>query len=188
MSDFERICVFCGSSAGDRDEYKRAANLLATTLAQRGIGVVYGGGNVGLMREVADAALAAGGEVIGVIPRSLVSRELAHQGLSELHVVASMHERKALMAELSSGFIAMPGGLGTLEEIFEVLAWLQLRFHEKPCGLLNIAGYYDDLLSFLDHAVASKFLRGAHRDLLAAADEPLALLERMAGSYRKAEA
>lgn len=177
---FRRVCVFCGSSPGDREEYTRAARDLGTLLAGEGIDAVYGGGNVGLMKELADAVLGAGGQVIGVIPAALVQRELAHGNLSDLRVVASMHERKALMADLSDAFIALPGGLGTFEEIFEVVAWAQLRFHDKPCGLLNIAGYYDHLLSFLDHAVSSEFLRKPHRDLLIGDVEPGRLLRRLA--------
>ncbi len=180
MRNFRRVCVFCGSSSGSREVYGDTARLLGTTLAQQDIGLVYGGGNVGLMCDVADAALATGGEVIGVIPDALVERELAHPDLTRLHIVSTMHERKAKMADLSDAFIAMPGGLGTLEEIFEVLAWSQLRFHDKPCGLLNVDGYYDALLSFLDHAVASSFLRADHRDLLQAAREISTLLDRLA--------
>jgi len=175
-----RVCVFCGSSPGDLDAYTIAARELGSVLARGGIDVVYGGGNVGLMKQVADAALAEGGQVIGVIPTALVDRELAHGTLSDLRVVASMHERKALMADLSDAFIALPGGLGTLEEIFEVVAWAQLGFHDKPCGLLNVAGYYDALLSFLDHAVASAFLRQPHRDLLIGDTDARRLLHRLA--------
>lgn len=178
-ASFRRICVFCGSSPGSRPEFAEAARELGTLLAEAGIVAVYGGGNVGLMKELADAALAGGGHVIGVIPSALVERELAHGDLSDLRVVASMHERKALMADLSDAFIALPGGLGTLEEIFEVIAWAQLRFHDKPCGLLNIAGYYDHLLAFLDHAVASGFLRRSHRDLLIGDSDARRLLDRL---------
>ncbi len=176
------VCVFCGSERGDLDAYAAAARELGALLAARGIVVVYGGGNIGLMNEVADAALEQAGQVVGVIPSALVDRELAHGKLSELRVVASMHERKALMADLSDAFIAMPGGLGTLEEMFEVVAWAQLRFHDKPCGLLNVAGYYDSLLAFLDHAVASRFLRQSHRDLLIADVDAASLIERLSSA------
>ncbi len=177
---FRRVCVFCGSSPGNLAAYTQAARDLGCLLAGGGIDVVYGGGNVGLMKELADAALGAGGQVLGVIPSALVDRELAHGSLSDLRVVASMHERKALMADLSDAFIALPGGLGTLEEMFEVVAWAQLRFHDKPCGLLNVAGYYDHLLAFLDHAVSSAFLRQPHRDLLIGDTDSRSLLRRLA--------
>jgi hypothetical protein len=180
-----RVCVFCGSSPGDLDAYTAAARELGSLLAGQGIDVVYGGGNVGLMKELADAALGDGGQVLGVIPAALVERELAHGDLSDLRVVASMHERKALMADLSDAFIALPGGLGTLEEIFEVVAWAQLGFHDKPCGLLNVAGYYDALLSFLDHAVKSAFLRQSHRELLIGDTDAQRLLHRLAGGARE---
>lgn len=176
----KRICVFCGSNAGARPEYAGAARELASLLAERRIGVVYGGGNVGLMGVLADAMLAAGGEVIGVIPASLVAREVAHHGVSELRVVQTMHERKALMNELSDGFVALPGGFGTLDEFFEILTWSQLGIHGKPCGLLNIAGYYDDLMLMLDRAVAEKFLRPAHRDLVITDTDAGRLLGRLA--------
>lgn len=168
--------MFCGSHRGGQDAYTAAARALGASLASAGIGLVYGGGNVGLMAEIADTVLAAKGEVIGVIPEELAKRELAHDGLDALHIVGSMHERKAMMANLSDAFIAMPGGLGTLEEIFEVLAWRQLKFHDKPCGLLNIEGYYDDLLSFLDGAVSQGFLYGKHRNLLIADSDAERLL------------
>jgi uncharacterized protein (TIGR00730 family) len=155
----KNLCVFAGSSPGARAEYLTTARELGRALAQRGIGVVYGGGCVGLMGALADAVLAANGEITGVIPESLVAREVAHHGLSKLHVVGSMHERKALMADLSDGFVALPGGWGTLEEFFEVLTWAQLGLHSKPCGLLNVGGYFDGLLAFLDHAVAERFVR-----------------------------
>ncbi|HUE87392.1 MAG TPA: TIGR00730 family Rossman fold protein [Vicinamibacterales bacterium] len=174
-----RLCVFCGSSLGANPAFAEAARVLGTELAQRRIGIVYGGGNVGLMGVVADAALAAGGEVIGVIPHGLVSRELAHQGLSHLYVVESMHERKALMAELSEGFLALPGGFGTLEEFCEVVTWTQLGVHAKACGLLNVAGYYDGLLSFLAHALKEGFLRPAHFEIVVAGSDPLTLVDRV---------
>jgi uncharacterized protein (TIGR00730 family) len=170
------ICVFCGSNPGRRPEYLAGAAGLARLLAGRGIRIVYGGAHVGAMGALADAALAAGGEVVGVIPRHLVEAEVAHEGLSKLHVVSSMHERKALMAQLADAFIALPGGLGTLEEFAEVTTWSQLGLHAKPTGLLNVLGYYDDLLRFLDHAVAERFIRPGHRDLVLSQPEPAALL------------
>lgn len=163
-----KICVFCGSSAGARPAYKIAATALGHALADAGIGLVYGGASVGLMGAVADAALAHGGEVTGVMPRSLVDRELAHPGLSALHVVGSMHERKAMMAELSDAFVALPGGLGTFEELFEIWTWAQLGHHQKPVALLNVEGYYDGLLAFLDHSVREAFVRPVHRHNLIA--------------------
>ena len=175
----KRICVFCGSNAGARSEYAEAARALATVLAERKLGIVYGGGNVGLMGVVADAALARGGEVIGVIPQKLVDKEVAHRGVTELLVVETMHERKALMNDLSDAFLALPGGFGTLDEFFEVLTWAQLGFHGKPCALLNVAGYYDGLLAMLDHAVTERFLRPAHRELVIADTDPLRLLQRL---------
>lgn len=159
----QRLCVFCGSSFGSRPDYEQAAHHLGTTLAQQGVEVVYGGGRVGLMGVVADAALAAGGQVIGVIPEALMQMEIGHAGLTDLRVVNSMHERKALMADLSDGFIALPGGFGTLEEFCEVLTWSQLGFHRKPCCLLNTAGYYDRLLALWDHAVEEGFVRLENR-------------------------
>jgi uncharacterized protein (TIGR00730 family) len=161
-----RICVFCGSRSGLGDAYVTAARALGRTLAERGLAVVYGGGNVGLMGELADAALAGGGEVIGVIPEALVRKEVAHTGLTELRVVASMHERKAQMADLSDAFIALPGGMGTFEELFEILTWAQLGLHEKPCGLLDVCGYFAPLCELLDHAVAEGFVDARHRRLL----------------------
>jgi hypothetical protein len=172
--------VFTGSSAGLRLEYRTAAAALGQAAAARGIGVVYGGAHVGLMGVLADAALGAGGEVVGVIPRGLVARELAHTGLTTLHVVESMHERKALMASLSDGFIALPGGWGTLDELFEILTWAQLGLHRKPCGLLNVRGYFDPLLSFLDHSVAEGFVRPESRRLLTVADAADRLLDLLA--------
>ena len=176
-----RICVFTGSSSGTRPEYRAAAKALGATLASRGIGLVYGGAKVGLMGAVADAALAAGGEVIGVIPQALIDREIGHTGLTEQHVVGSMHERKAKMAELSDGFIALPGGAGTLEELIEVYTWSQLGMHDKPMGVLNVKGYYDGLAAMLDHAVQEGFLRGEHRAAMHAEPTAEALLERFAG-------
>ena len=172
------ICVFTGSQRGTRPEYAQAAKELGKELIARGYGLVYGGGNVGLMSVVADIALELGGHVTGVIPNSLVSKEVAHLGLSDLRVVNSMHERKALMAELSDGFIAMPGGIGTMEEFFEVLSWAQLGIHAKPCGLLNVSGYYDPLIQFLDHAVSEDFIKPKHRALMIVEREPGKLLDR----------
>jgi uncharacterized protein (TIGR00730 family) len=176
----KRLCVFAGSSAGTRTEYHTAASELGQLLASRKIGLVYGGARVGLMGIVADAALAAGGEVIGVIPAGLVAKEVAHHGLTDLKVVSSMHERKALMADLSQGFIALPGGWGTLDEFFEVLTWSQLGLHHKPCGLLNVAGYFDRLLSFLDHSVNERFVRPEYRATIAVAASPSPLLDMLA--------
>ena len=173
-----RICVFTGSSSGARSEYADAARELGSLLVERGYGLVYGGGNVGLMSEIADAVLGHRGQVIGVIPELLVDKELAHQGLSELRIVKSMHERKAVMAELSDGFIGLPGGIGTMEEFFEVLSWAQLSLHDKPCGLLNVRSYYQHLIRFLDHAVDQGFLKPKHRSLLIVEEEPPKLLDR----------
>jgi hypothetical protein len=176
----KRVCVFTGSSPGARAEYARAAEQLGSLLAARGCTLVYGGANVGLMGILADAVLADGGRVIGVIPDGLLAKEVAHHGISELRVVASMHERKATMAELSDGVVALPGGLGTLEEFFEMLTWAQLGIHAKPCGLLDVHGYYDALLAFLDHAVDERFVAPAHRALILAERDPTTLLDRMA--------
>jgi uncharacterized protein (TIGR00730 family) len=175
-----RICVFCGASPGRGPAYLELAASVGAGLAVRGIGVVYGGGRVGLMGAVADAALAAGGEVIGVIPRRLVDRELAHPGLTELHVVGSLHERKAKMAELADGFIALPGGLGTLEELAEVASWAQLELHDKPIGLLSSGGYWGPFLGWLDRAVAEGFIAPHHRRLIAIDADLDALLARFA--------
>ena len=177
MRTLRRVCVFCGSNAGLRPDYCRAAGELGQELVRRGIGLVYGGAAIGCMGATADAVLAAGGDVIGVMPRHLVEKEIAHQGLSKLHVVGSMHERKALMAELADGFIALPGGMGTLEEIFEVVTWAQLGMHSKPCGLLDVAGFYTDLARFLDHVRDERFVKPEHRNILMSAQEPGALLD-----------
>ena len=177
----QRLCIYCGSSAGVRPAYAEAARATGRLLAERGIGVVFGGGSVGMMGLVADAALEAGGEVIGVIPHALAAREVDHTGLTALHKVETMHERKALMAELADGFVALPGGIGTLEELMEVWTWMQLGIHRQPVGLLNVAGYFDGLLAFVDHAVAEGFVRPAHRDLLLVADTPAALLDALDG-------
>lgn len=175
----KRICVFCGARPGRGERYREAAHAFGLELARAGIGLVYGGASVGLMGAVADAVLSAGGEVIGVIPRALATRELAHAGLTDLRVVGSMHERKALMAELSDGFVALPGGIGTLEELFEVWTWAQLGMHQKPCALLDVDGFYCGLAAFLDHVVAEQFLGRAHRELLIVEREGVRLLERM---------
>jgi uncharacterized protein (TIGR00730 family) len=171
-----RIGVFCGSSTGLHADYRSAAERLGALLAERGIGLVYGGANGGLMGAIADAALGGGGEVIGVIPQRLEAKEVAHRGLTQLHVVETMHQRKSLMADLSDAFIAMPGGLGTLDESFEMATWTQLGIHAKPLGLLNVRGYFDRLEQFLAHAVAEGFLRPEHRRTLAFSDDPIALV------------
>ena len=174
------VCVFSGSNRGARPSYTTAASELGRVVAERGMRIVYGGASVGLMGEVADAALAADGEVVGVIPQHLVDREVAHEGLTELRITASMHERKALMAELSDGFVALPGGLGTLEELAEVLTWSQLGLHRKPCGLLDVDGFYEPLLTFLDHTVTERFVSVEHRAIVQAATTPGDLLDRLA--------
>jgi uncharacterized protein (TIGR00730 family) len=179
MPSLRRVCVYAGSSPGARPVYRAAAQELGRLLAADGIGVVYGGGNVGLMGALADAAMEAGGEVTGVIPRALLEREVGHRGVTSLRVVASMHERKALMAELADGFVALPGGIGTLEELVEMHTWAQLGFHVKPIGVLDVAGFYRPLAAFLDHAVTERFLRPEHRATLLIDDEPTALLQRM---------
>ena len=173
------ICIYCGSSTGARPEYLEAATSLGSRLARDGKRLVYGGARVGIMGRVADAVLEGGGEVTGIIPQGLMERDLAHQGLTQLHVVATMHERKAMMAKLSDAFIALPGGIGTFEELFEILTWAQLGLHSKPCGLLNVAGYYDQLLAFLDHSVREGFLAPKHRSLLQVESDPEALLKRL---------
>ena len=175
-----RVCVFCGSSAGVRAEYAAAARGLGALLAREGIGLVFGGGGVGLMGALADAALAAGGEVIGVIPHGLVARELAHPAVRDLRIVTTIHERKALMNELSDGFLALPGGLGTLEEFFEVWSWAQLGAHGKSCGLLNVYGYWAPLLALLDHLEGQGFVQPADRDLILVEADAARLLARMA--------
>ena len=174
------ICVYCGSRAGDDPAFDSAARDMGRAIGQRGWRLVYGGGGAGLMGSVADAALAAGAQVMGVIPQALMERELGHAGLTELHVVQTMHERKRLMAERSDAFVALPGGIGTFEELFEVWTWRQLGYHDKPVGLLNVAGYYDALLRFLDQAVQRGFIPAAQRDLLQVSDAPEALLDRLA--------
>ncbi|ARV60443.1 Rossman fold protein, TIGR00730 family [Nostocales cyanobacterium HT-58-2] len=171
------VCVFCGSSIGVQSAYKQAAQALGEALARRKLGLVYGGGNVGIMGTIADATLAAGGEVIGVIPDFLVAKEIAHTGLTQLHIVKSMHERKTMMAQLSDAFVALPGGYGTLEEFCEILTWGQLGLHQKPFALFNVEGYYDPLLKFFDQAVTEEFLRPIHRSLVLEASEPENLLD-----------
>jgi hypothetical protein len=175
------VCVFSGSSPGARPAYAQAAEALGREVAARGLRLVYGGASVGLMGVVADAALAAGGEVVGVIPQHLVDREVAHTGLTDLRVTGSMHERKALMADLADGFVALPGGLGPLEELAEILTWSQLGLQSKPCGLLDVEGFFDPLLAFLDHTVTERFVSAEHRALVLAADRPDVLLDRLAG-------
>ncbi len=178
MKTIERICVFCGSSPGARPEYIQATQQLGLALVRQNIGLVYGGGRIGLMGHLAQSVLAVGGEVIGVIPQHLVDRELAFTEVSDLRIVGSMHERKALMTELAGGFIALPGGLGTIEEMFEVLTWAQLGIHRKPCGLMDVAGYYTRLLEFVDHAVAERFIEPEHRAMLLMDSDPERLLQR----------
>ena len=176
----QRICVFCGSSVGANPAYAEAARAMGRTLVARGLSLVYGGGHVGLMGVLADAVLAAGGEVAGVIPHALNAREIAHQGLTTLFVVDSMHERKAKMAAMSDGFIALPGGFGTYEEFFEAVTWTQLGVHQKPCGLLNVAGFYDPIVQFIDQAVREEFIRFQHRAAIIVDSDPDRLLESMA--------
>ncbi|MDY0300125.1 MAG: TIGR00730 family Rossman fold protein [Trichlorobacter sp.] len=175
------ICVYCGSNPGSKEIYQQTARALGEELARRGITVVYGGGNIGLMGIVADAAMAASGRVIGVIPQALMDKELGHGGITSLHVVASMHERKSMMAELSDGFIALPGGFGTMEELCEIATWTQLGFHKKPCGVLNVAGFYDNLLAFMDHAVKEQFLRSEHRKIILSSQSPAELIDLLSG-------
>lgn len=175
----KRLCIYCGSSPGARADYAEAARITGTAITQRGIALVYGGGNVGMMGRIADAVIDAGGEVIGVIPHHLADKELAHERATQMHRVDSMHERKQLMADLSDGFIALPGGIGTLEELFETMTWLQLGLHRKPIGLLNVAGFFDSMLAFLDHMVNERFLKAEHRDLLIVDDKIERLVDRM---------
>lgn len=175
-----RVCVFCGSSAGVRPEYRAATEAFARELAARQIGLVFGGGGIGLMGHLADAILAAGGHAIGVIPDALLAREIAHLGLPDLRVVHSMHERKALMADLADAFVALPGGFGTFEELCEAITWTQLGLHRKRCGLLNVGGFYDPLLALFDGAVKSGFISRTSRDIVFATDDPQELLDRLA--------
>jgi len=174
-----RVCVFCGSRTGSQPAYTEAASRLGAALAGRGIGLVFGAGHVGLMGVLADAVLASGGEAIGVIPQALVDRELAHRQLTRLHIVESMHDRKALMAELADAFLALPGGYGTLEEFFEIVTWKQLRLHQKPIGLYNVAGFFDPLLAWIERAIAEDFIKPKHRDLLMVGADIDPLLDRL---------
>ena len=178
MTSINSICIYCGSRPGRIDAYSLAARSLAESLVSRNIRLIYGGAGIGIMGKVADHVLKLGGQVIGVIPKALAHKEVAHPHLTELHVTQSMHERKMLMAELSDGFIALPGGIGTLEELFEIWTWAQLGFHHKPCGLLNAAGYYDSLIEFLDHVLAEQFVKPHHRSMLMVESSPNALLDR----------
>lgn len=171
------ICVYCGSSLGNAAGYTDAARALAAELVNQNIALVYGGGNVGLMGVIADEVMRRGGEATGIIPQALLDKEVGHHGLTRLHIVKDMHERKAMMAQLSDGFIAMPGGIGTLEELFEAMTWLQLGLHDKPVGLFNVAGFYDGLLAFLRHQVSEGFLKARHADLLIAESTPAALIQ-----------
>ncbi|HXT11353.1 MAG TPA: TIGR00730 family Rossman fold protein [Candidatus Angelobacter sp.] len=180
---FKRLCIFCGSSSGGNGVYAQAAKTAGTELAKRGIGLVYGGGNVGLMGVIADSVLAAGGDVFGVIPEALMAREVGHRGLRDLRVVKTMHERKALMAELSDGFIALPGGIGTFEEFFEIVTWAQLGLHSKPCALFNVSGFYDPLLRLIDHAIQERFVKPTQRDLVIVESDFNTLMQRMAHHY-----
>jgi uncharacterized protein (TIGR00730 family) len=176
--NMKRICVYCGSNTGARPEYAAVARSLGILLARKNLELVYGGANVGIMKEIADSVLENGGHVIGVIPRFLENRVL-HPGLSRLHVVETMHDRKRLMFDLSDAFIMLPGGLGSLEEFFEVLCWAQLGEHEKPCGLINISGYFDKMLEFLDHAVSEKFMKKEHREIILVDESPELLFEKL---------
>jgi uncharacterized protein (TIGR00730 family) len=177
------VCVYCGSNEGRLPVYAEAARGLGQALVERGLDLVYGGASVGIMGVIADTVLGLGGRVTGVMPESIVRKEVAHRGLTELHVTSSMHERKMKMAELSDAFVALPGGIGTLEEIFEVWTWGQLGLHAKPCGFLNVAGYYDGLVAFLDHTVAERFVKEANRAMLIVSGDPAELLDRFEG-YR----
>jgi uncharacterized protein (TIGR00730 family) len=172
------LCIYCGSSPGATPVYAQAARALAQAMVEQHIALVYGGGNVGLMGIIADEVMRLGGQATGVIPEALLKKELGHNGLTQLHIVKDMHERKAMMADLSDGFIAMPGGVGTLEELFEVFTWAQLGFHQKPIGLLNVDGFYDGLLQFIQHMVSQRFLKGEQADILIAEAQPADLLQR----------
>ena len=186
-NSIRRVCVFCGSSAGFRPQYRDAAARLGEHLARCGVCLVYGGGRVGLMGVLADSIMAARGQAIGVMPRALVEKEIAHTGLTQLHVVESMHERKALMVDLTDAFILLPGGFGSWEEFCEVLTWAQLGMHQKPCGVLNVAGYYDALLALTAHAVSEGFVRQVHREMVVVDDDPERLLLRLADAPVPAE-
>ncbi len=179
MIEFKRLCVFCGSNPGTEPDFMEAAFETGKFLAEQNIGLVFGGGRVGMMGKVADTAMEMGGNVIGIIPEALAEKEVAHENLSELHIVQSMHERKAMMADFSDGFIAMPGGFGTFEEICEVITWTQLGFQEKPCGILNVNGYYDDLIALFDKATAKGFIRPIHRKLVIVGESIEVLYESM---------
>ena len=179
MDNLTSLCIYCGSSSGRIDAYAGAARALAQAMVERGIRLVYGGASVGIMGTVADEVLRLGGNAVGVIPEALMRKELAHSGLTELHVTPSMHARKSLMAELADGFVALPGGIGTMEEIFEIWTWGQLGLHRKPCGLLNVAGYYDSLIAFLDHAAGEQFVRLDQRRMLVVESAPIVLLDRL---------
>ncbi|HLX72656.1 MAG TPA: TIGR00730 family Rossman fold protein [Verrucomicrobiae bacterium] len=183
IHSFKRLCVFCGSSHGVNPVYAKAAKETGAELARRGIALVYGGGNVGLMGVLADAVLAGAGHVIGVIPEALMAREVGHRGLPDLRIVKTMHERKALMAELSDGFVALPGGFGTFEEFFEIVTWAQLGLHSKPCGLLNVNGFYDPLLNLVDRAIDERFIKPRQRELIAVESDFGTLLDRMANQH-----
>jgi uncharacterized protein (TIGR00730 family) len=174
------VCIFCGSSVGRQPEYIHGARRIGKLIATKKMTLVYGGGNIGLMREVADSALSAGGKVIGVMPRSIVEKEIAHQNITKLHIVGSMHERKALMAEISDGFIALPGGFGTIDELFEIMTWNQLEIISKPTGLLNINGFFDQLINYISHAVSEKFVRKEHQENLIVDVDETRLMSRMA--------
>ncbi len=178
MSTINSLCVYCGSSSGRLEAYSFAAHSLADALVRRNIRLVYGGASIGIMGIIANRVLELGGQVIGVIPQALAHKEILHNHLTELHITQSMHERKMRMAELSDGFTALPGGIGTLEELFEIWTWAQLGFHHKPCGLLNVEGYYDSLIAFLDHVLAEQFVKHHHRELLMVEKNPDALIER----------
>ncbi len=178
MNQIKKLCVYCGASAGSDYRYTEAAQQLAALFLNSDIGLVYGGGKVGLMGILADAVLGNGGEVIGVMPECLVEKEIAHSGITKLHIVASMHERKLLISDLADGFILLPGGSGSLDEFFEIVTWAQLGFHAKPCGILNVANYYDDLLKFLDNAVNKNFMKPIFRDMIIVENKPNDLLQR----------
>lgn len=179
VQTFQRFCVYCGSNMGARGIYREAARALGNEMARRGIGLVYGGSNMGLMGVVADAVLDAGGSVVGIMPEHLATKEIAHTHLTELRVVSTMHERKALMADLADGFIALPGGFGTYDEFCEVVTWAQLGLHQKPCAMLNVAGYYDAMIAMFDHAVREGFVRDTHRGMLILSSDASALLDQM---------
>lgn len=178
MHKIKRICVYCGSTPGNQPDYALVARQLARAMVSKNIGLVYGGASVGIMGEIADTVLEEGGEVIGIIPKGLFVKEVAHTGITELREVGSMHERKSMMAELSDGFIALPGGFGTFEEILEIITWSQLGMHRKPCGLLNVRNYYDKLIDFIDHAVSEHFIKKIHRSIVLTEECPEVLLEK----------